>query len=159
MELRVQFTKRADGNAILRCTRQDNSVTWQRYDNQAAFFVHHDLSHFAVETLLNLREGFFGLIAGGWDITDTTGKGARGALPAASAIAEYAVGIFTMERVGSSAPLTAEAFNAQIEQLIGKSLSPGFSDPQLDGVRNKIADLYRRWAAVPPGSSLDLTFG
>jgi hypothetical protein len=158
MELLVRFTKRPDGNVILRCTRPDDSVTWERYDKQAGFFVHHDLIHFAVETVLGLRQGFYGLLASGWNITDTTGKGDRGPIPAASVIAEHAVGLFTLERAGSSPKFTAEVFNEQMEQLIGRPLDSKFNDRQLETVRDRISDLHRQWAGVPAGSSLDLTF-
>src|SRR5207237_7810377 len=60
--LTIQFTKRTDGAAVLKCIRDDGSVTWQRVDDkQAAFFPLHDLTHYAVETELGFRQGFFGL--------------------------------------------------------------------------------------------------
>jgi len=73
-ELRVRFSKRSDGVVTLQCVRKDGSVTWQRHDKHGVFFSFHDLSHFAVETVLGFRQGFYGLLADGWDITDTTGK-------------------------------------------------------------------------------------
>ena len=77
--MKVQFTKRKDGGAVVRCVRADGSATWQRQDDQrAAFFPLHDLTHYAVETELGYGRGFYGLIASGWDIADTTGKGPRG---------------------------------------------------------------------------------
>ena len=79
--LRIQITKRPDGNGVLRCVRADGSVTWQKQERHAAFFALHDLTHFAVESTLGFRRGFYGLIAEGWDVEDTTGKGARGPLP------------------------------------------------------------------------------
>ena len=99
--MRVQITKKADGSGVLRCVRADGSVTWQKQtDRHAAFFSLHDLTHFAVETTLGYRRGFFGLIAEGWDIEDTTGKGARGPLPPEAGEAEQIVGIFSAERAG-----------------------------------------------------------
>jgi hypothetical protein len=81
--LRVQMTKRPDGSGVLRCTRADGSVTWQKQNaRHAPFFALHDLTHFAVESALELPRGFFGLVAEGWDLDDLTGKGTRGPLPA-----------------------------------------------------------------------------
>lgn len=75
MTLKIQITKRSDGGGVLRCTRADGSVTWQKQtDRHAAFFALHDLTHFAVESLLGFRRGFYGLMAEGWEIEDTTGK-------------------------------------------------------------------------------------
>jgi len=60
--LSIQITKRSDGGGVLRCVRADGSVTWQKQTaRHAAFFALHDLTHFAVETTLGYRQGFFGL--------------------------------------------------------------------------------------------------
>src|SRR5579862_7984108 len=97
--LNVQIVKRADGGGVLRCMRADGSVTWQKQKTQhAEHFALHDLTHFAVESTLGYRRGFFGLIAEGWEIEDTTGKGSRGALPPEAGEVELIVGMFDMER-------------------------------------------------------------
>ena len=107
-ELRVQLTKRPDGGAVLRCVRADGSATWQRQDGpRAMFFPFHDLTHLAVESTLGFRAGFYGLIADGWDIDDTGGKGRRGRLPPEAVLVEHVVGLFDRERVGGAAPLSA----------------------------------------------------
>ena len=158
-EILVQFTKRTDGAVVLRCIRRDGSATWERHDKHAAFFSYHDLSHFVVETTLGFRKGFYGLIADGWDITDTTGKGSRGKLSAASILVEHVVGLFDRERAGGASPLSAEEFNSQIDEMTGKDpLRKPFTDAQLTEVRRRIQELHQRWAAVPAGSLLELTF-
>src|SRR5712675_2192817 len=74
----IQISRRG----VLRCVRGDGSVIWQKQGGRnAGFFALHDLTHFAVESVLGVRRGFFGLIAEGWDVEDMTGKGVRGALP------------------------------------------------------------------------------
>lgn len=45
-------------------------------------FPPHDLTHYTVETTFGYRHGFFGLIAGGWDISDFGAPWPRGPLPA-----------------------------------------------------------------------------
>jgi hypothetical protein len=78
--LLIQITKRSDGGGLLRCVRADGSVTWQKQESRhAGFFALHDLTHFAVESTLGFQRGFFGLIAEGWEIEETTGKQARAA--------------------------------------------------------------------------------
>jgi hypothetical protein len=158
-ELRIQFTKRPDGTVVLRCVRGDGSVTWQRHEKHATFFSYHDLTHFAVETTLGFRAGFYGLIADGWDITDTTGKGARGKLSANSIFVEHVVGLLDRERSGGAAPLTAVEFNLQIDEMLGKDLSrTPFTEAQLTAVRTRIEELHQEWARVSPGSSFELLF-
>ena len=157
MDLQVQFAKRADGNVVLRCTRKDGSSTWKRYDNQAAFFSRHDLSHFAVETVLGLTRGFFGLIAEGWDISDMDGKGPRGR-PDGSVPVENIVGLFTQEHAGVAGPFTATEFNAQLEAMTGQPLLRPLTDAELEAVRTRIDFLYQQWADTPSGSTLDLSY-
>src|ERR1035438_8851808 len=79
--LQIEILKQSDGSGVLRCTRADGSVSWQKQAKHAAHFALHDLTHYAVETALGYKQGFFGLIARGWEVEDTTGKGARGAIP------------------------------------------------------------------------------
>src|SRR6202040_1783149 len=95
--MRIQITKRRDGNGVLRCVRSDGSSTWQKQERQGAFFARHDLTHFAVEWTLGFRQGFYGLIEGGWDVEDTTGQGPRGPLPDEALEVEYIVGCFDAE--------------------------------------------------------------
>jgi hypothetical protein len=149
--LKIQIAKRSDGGGVLRCTRADGSVTWQKQtERHAAFFALHDLTHFAVESTLGFRSGFYGLIASGWQIEDTTGKGSRGKIPPEAAVAEYIVGLFDTERAGGVI-YTAEEFNEH-------SPRP-FTDGDLARVRKLRSELFTKWFAVEPGKSLDLEFG
>jgi len=160
-ELRIRFTKRPDGAVVLQCVRRDGSATWERHEKHAIFFSFHDLSHFAVETVLGFRRGFYGLIADGWDIPDTTGKGKRGKLPSESILVEHVVGLLERERVGGGAPLSADGFNAHIAQFVTNDHlepAPTFSDPDLAAVRLRIQNLQDDWAAVRPGSFFEMTF-
>ncbi|MGH9558620.1 MAG: hypothetical protein ACRD30_05220 [Bryobacteraceae bacterium] len=102
MALRIEIVKQADGRGVLRCTHGDGLVTWQIQAKHAAHFALHDLTHFAVETILGYRRGFFGLVSEGWAVEDTTGKGARGPLPEEAAAVERIVGLFDAERASGS---------------------------------------------------------
>ena len=160
-ELRIRFTKRSDGAVVLQCVRRDGSATWERHDRHALFFSFHDLSHFAVETILALDRGFYGLIAEGWDIADTTGKGKRGKLPSEGILVEHVVGLIDRERVGGALPLSAAEFNAQIAQFVandGLEAPRAFTEIELAAVRQRIETLHGQWAAVSPGSSFELTY-
>jgi hypothetical protein len=146
--LAIQITKRRDGGSVLRCTRADGSVTWQKQEGpNAAFFPVHDLTHFAVESTLGFNQAFFGLIASGWDIGDTTGKGPRRRLPEEAGQVERIVGLLDYERA-SGAILTASEFN----EFAGARLS----DDQLQAVRSRCAELFWQWRSLAPGSTLEL---
>jgi hypothetical protein len=157
----IQFTKRTDGGALLRCIRADGSTIWQRQDDDdAAFFPLHDLTHYAVETEIGFRRGFYGLIADGWDIADTTGKAARGPLPKGAIEVEYLVSAFAAERVGG-AIATAEEFNqlaATFAHTRGMPLPHRLTDEELAKIRSRFDELAAKWRSLPSGAMLELVF-
>ncbi|MEN3371111.1 MAG: hypothetical protein V7609_3254 [Verrucomicrobiota bacterium] len=159
--MKIQFTKRKDGGALLRCVRADGSTTWQRQDdNRAAFFPLHDLTHYAVEIELGFNLGFYGLIAAGWEIADTTGKGARGPLPNEAIEVEYIVGALGAERSGGAIS-TAEEFNqlaATFAHARGMPRPRALTDEELARVRARIDELFVKWRTLPPGATLELVF-
>ena len=133
---------------MLRCTRADGSVVWQKQSRHAAHFALHDITHFSVETALGFRRGFFGLIAEGWNVDDVTGKGSRGELPEEALEAERIVGLFDSERA-AGASLSLEDW---------KNGGRALTEEEIRRVRGLRAELFRQWAAVPPGDALVLTF-
>jgi len=147
--LKIAITKRADGAGVLSCTRADGSGTWQKQTRHAAHFALHDLTHFAVETTLGYRRGFFGLISEGWDVDDTTGKGSRGRLPPEALEVEQIVGLFDRERA-SGTIWTAEEFNSFAPRKM--------TENEIREVRKRRSGLFQQWFAVAPGEKLELTF-
>lgn len=126
-DLRVTLVKHSDGGAVLRCTRADGSASWQRHHGrQAAFFPLHDLTHFAIETELGFRRAFYRLLAEGWEIEDTTGKGARGPLPPEALCVEHLVGAFDLARAGA-VTWTVDELNAQANAFVA---SRGLPSPR-----------------------------
>lgn len=145
---------------MLRCVRSDGSLSWQKQDRHAAFFAHHDLTHFAVESTLGFRRGFFGLVAEGWDIEDTTGKGARGRLPEEAAHVESIVGTLDSERA-SGEIWSACDFNQHLAihaESAGLSKPRELTDDDLARVRARRAELFAEWRAIEPGETLQLHF-
>jgi hypothetical protein len=147
--LHIEIAKRADGIGVLRCMREDGSVTWQKQARHAAHFALHDLTHYAVETALGYRHAFFGLIAEGWEIEETTGKTERGQLPAEALEAEKIVGLFDAERA-SGTLWSVEEFNRFAPRTL--------TDAEIHSIRSLRAELFSQWAAIPPGQKLELAF-
>lgn len=159
--LTILITKRTDGGAVLKCVRADGTETWQKQTgHQAAFFPLHDLTHYAVEVELGISDAFYGLIAAGWSIDDTTGKGTRGALPAGALFVENVVGTLDTERASGSR-WTAEEFNENTGRCAASGGRPPprrLTDDDLARIRKRRAELFERWRALPPGQSIELTF-
>jgi hypothetical protein len=159
-ELRIRFSRRADGAVVLHCTRRNGTTTWQRQaPRRAEFFALHDLRHFAAETTLGIHHGFFGLIADGWDIADTEGKGARGSLPSEAVFAEQLVGLLDRERIGGAPPLTAAEISAHLAQLpepVAAGAVDSLTDERLQAIRVLTEQLHAAWAAAE--TDMELAF-
>jgi hypothetical protein len=155
------MTKRKDGGSVLKCVRRDGSETWQKLTGQQAmFFPLHDLTHYAVESELKLGAAFYGLIASGWSIEDTTGKATRGGLPDEALFAENVVGTLDRERAAGMR-WTAKEFNETLALTAangGRPAPPTLTDEQLGRVRKRRAELFAQWAELPPGGTLALVF-
>jgi len=161
-ELLVQITKRTDGRSVLRCVRADGSVVWQRQDGrQAQFFPFHDLIHFALETTLGLGNGFFGLIAQGWEIDETTGTTSRSPVPSEAMLVEQLVNLFTVERIGGAPLPSATELHERLQLLVRAGQldeARSFTDLEISAARARIDELHDAWAALPGGGTLELPF-
>ncbi len=161
MALLIRLLKKTDGSAALSCVRPGGTVTWQRQDGrQGGFFPRHDLTHYAVETTLGYRRAFFGLLANGWDMADFGKPWPRGPLPDQALHAEVLVGMLDAERA-AGAQWSAEEVNAQVASYYlahGLAQPAPLAQPTLDRIHDARRELFARWAAVAPGSALELAF-
>lgn len=123
-------------------------------------FPIHDITHYVVETELGFSSGFFGLIADGWDISDTGGKGARGPLPPEAVAVEHIVGLFDVQR-SLRVEWTADELNEQARMYAaargGTELRP-LTDDEVVRVRMRVSELVQRWHELGPDETLELSF-
>jgi hypothetical protein len=155
--LSIQLKKGRDGPATLACVRPDGTRTWGKLH---PFFPAHDLTHYAVESVLGLDQAFFGLIASGWAIDDFAAAGAARRLPTPARWAEHVVGIFDRERARGR-PMSAAAFREELTAALGGLSPPGFpelDDTTLQRVRILWRELHDRWQALAPGDTLTIPF-
>jgi hypothetical protein len=162
--LDVRLKRHPDGSASLTLTRDDGTVTWQRQNGSLGMvFPPHDLTHFAVETVLGYHAGFYGLVADGWEIADFTTPWPRGPIPEEAREVELLVGCFDAERRNVSRWSAAE-FNEHAATFVSASRSAGamtapvLTDDQINAVRQARDALFAQWFALEPGESLQLTF-
>lgn len=155
MTMHIEFEKRADGDTVMRCTRADGTTVGQRHPGaRGVFFAYHDLTHLAVEGTLGRRDGFFGLLAEGWDVADTEGRGTRGVVPAGAIEVENLVGLFDRERAGS-VEWTADEFNeaaAAYAHMHGHPAPTRLTDEQIVAIRAEVRALHDEWRSTPAGS-------
>jgi hypothetical protein len=161
-DLLIRIKKKTDGSAALSCIRRDGTTTWQRQEGQLGrFFPLHDLTHYAVETVLGFQRAFYGLLAEGWDISDFGTTESRGRIPDEAGLAEVVVGFFDLERMTGERE-TAEEMNSRLVSFrADRGLPPTafrITEDQTARIRELRADLFARWTAVPPGEALELSF-
>jgi hypothetical protein len=165
--MRLRFRRHPDGSASLTCIRDDGTSTWQRQNGSLGMvFPPHDITHFAVETILGYVRGFYGLIAEGWDIADFAKPWPRGPIPLEAQEVELIVGFFDTDRRSLGRMSEAE-FNDHAERYVaarqstkGSSLgtAPRLTAEQIDAVRRRRAELLARWGALGPGEAMELEF-
>ena len=161
-DLVIRLKKKNDGSAALSCTRADGSVTWQQQNGaQGRFFPLHDLTHLAVETVLETRRAFYGLLAEGWDLGRFAEPGASMTIPDEAELIEVIVGMFDIERATGERP-TADDFAWKIdsyrEQHGYHASAFRITDDQIAAIRALRAELFAKWNALPMGETLELPY-
>lgn len=63
----IRLTKNTDNPHFLKYIRDKGTETWT---HAADFFIQHDLSHFALEIILQYRTAFNGMVNAGMDLSD-----------------------------------------------------------------------------------------
>ena len=157
----IRIKKNADGRTSLTCIRDDGTTTWQSLDgSHARFFPRHDLTHYAVETVLADRGGFYGLVDSGWDLTDFGPPWPKGRLPVTANFAEMIVGLLDLERATGHL-VTADDINQRLSEFsVEKGLSPPprIGEDAVEQIRRRRAELFSAWDQVEPGDVLELPF-
>lgn len=161
-ELLIRIKKKSDGSAALTAVRADGSTTWQRQDGQLGrFFPLHDLTHYAVESVLGLRRAFFGLLADGWDLSDFGRQSSKDLQQEEAGLAELIVGFFDLERatgVIESVDGLEETIRAYYEQRRVPRPARVITEAEISRIRECRAELFARWRALPAGQALELPF-
>jgi hypothetical protein len=163
--LAIHLSRRKDGAAILRCDRPDGTSTWKKSEGRlATFFALHDLMHFAVETRLAIRRGFYGLVAEGWDIADFATPWPRGPLPADAELAEVVVGFLAADMASGARGTSAELRARVAQHFAGREPGraprqlPDFEERSYGLLGDHIEELRQRWLTLPPDGALELSF-
>lgn len=156
--MKLGLKKAKDGRPTVTFVRADGTSTTGRL-GPGDFGVVHDLTHYAVETTLNLRQGFYGLLAEGRNIPDFEVKGTGARLPDEAIVAECIVGQLSNIVFGGR-KITLADFNWLVTEA-ARAQRPGAMAPAIDDVsfrtmRERLAALLDRWRALPPGETLEL---
>jgi hypothetical protein len=160
--LSFRIKKRRDADALLVLVREDGSTTTGKIGRPDGYGPVHDLCHYVIESTLGLSEGFLGLVASGWEISDFEVKGTTHRLPVEAFLAESAAGELSRQAMMWQYS-TAADFVWALRSVLrnGKQderVVPEISDEQLDAMRARLLELRAQWNEVPLGGTLELEF-
>jgi hypothetical protein len=154
----IRFSKTRHG-PVLTCIRDDGSVTGIK-PRQGVFFVRHDLMHYAVETALEIREGFYGLVAGGRSIESFAEPGTAKELPSQAITTEFIVGLFDQVANFGENP-DAEHVNQTLRAMLSQRGTPSFQALNGKAIRTileRFNSLLVQFYDLPEGGRMELPF-
>jgi hypothetical protein len=155
--MEISFTKEKNSTNIISCKRKDGTVTWMHSDS---FFITHDLCHYAVESVLAFKKGFYGMLASGTDIKDfELPKDKRTFQLTDEAIfTEQVVNLLTIE-YNQGRP---ENFFSILKDACSKDaiplILPEIMQEDLDEIRYKFDTLMNQWHLLPEDQTMKLIF-
>src|SRR5437868_1711781 len=146
----IRFSKR-QGTVVLTCVRRDGSTTYSK-SAHGEFFALHDLMHFAVESILDCRDSFFGLIAQGWGIPLFNESGTAARLPAQAIQTELIVGQLQQEAAFGT-PSTAADFNRTLTESWAQRKAADhtlrlLTEQELSIIRQRYAELLWKYRSL-----------
>jgi hypothetical protein len=159
----IEFSKKQDGSIVLRCVRDDGTATYTRGNSaNSHFFVWHDLTHYAIETVLDLHFAFYGIVALGWDFDDFGSPWRKGRFRpewgSDPLLGETLAGMFDAERAGTLTVTAEFANNSLAEAVDSKESVIELTEAQIEAIRARRDELFQRWRGLPVGETLALLF-
>jgi hypothetical protein len=160
--LRVQLHKNTGKNVVLKCIRQDESITWSKLHPNTEY---HDLAHIAIEETLRFKNAFFGMISKGINISDfelpehqkpEALKGFH--LPKESLVTEHLVNLLMVEHFNTTSPID---FLDQAQHILIENKLPfptALTEEKLAIIRKEYTQLITSWHAIEDGKYLEKTF-
>jgi hypothetical protein len=151
----IRFKKTRDGVVLTAMT--DAGPAKVQRTGHGGYFAAHDLMHYAVETTFPVREGFFGLLARGWDIaafSDHDDPRYR-TMPAEAVVVERLVDAMTRayrDPAWRDAELV-EVWLDEVQREVQAVWAGGGS-----AAAPVYSRLMQQWAGTPVGGHLEVQF-
>jgi hypothetical protein len=141
--VRIVFTKISNERHAVTITRADGSS--EAVEVETRGFLRHDLAHFAIESELPIRKGYWGCVASGASLS---GEGVGGS---DAQLAESLAGpIQTLFRI--------EAGPDAYSELLRRFSSTSGSQDLAARVHERIRQLRGHWKATPFGGQMELVW-
>jgi hypothetical protein len=141
--VRIAFVKISDDRHAVSITRDDG--TSESIELESRGFLRHDFAHFAIESELPIRGGYWGCVASGASLS---GAGVAGT---EARLAETLAGpIQTLIRIDAN----RDAYLT----LLRKILPGSASDDLAERVHERVRQLRGHWRATPYGGTMELVW-
>ena len=155
--MKIIFKKNKTYQNYIHCIRDDGTATWMKAD---IFFIMHDLMHYAVETTMNYKNGFYGMLETGIDITGfEVPKTERKFKMTAEALhAESLVNLLVIE-IKQGKMKDINSMLAEIYVNNNYPFAPvNLSEEQHDKIMEVFNDLFHKWNVLDENNILELIF-
>lgn len=159
--MQIRFTKQSDKYDRMECIRTNGTTTSCPMPKQG--ILPHDFVHYVVEETLDLRQGFWGILAIGvgfpnseppWDAADFNLPNLTQALQAESLVecfqAEMWNGFQMSENFAEILQVTCQSRNVPAPDKI--------SLEQLEQVRLRLQGFFKQWQKLAVGETLEVQF-
>jgi hypothetical protein len=159
--MQIQFAKQSGKYDRMTCFRADGTTTSCPMPKQG--ILPHDFVHYVVEETLDLRQGFWGILAIGvgfpnseppWDAADFNLPDLTQALQAESLVECFQAEMWNdfqkSENFAEILQVTCQARNVPAPD----SVSP----ERLEQVRSRLQDFFQQWQSLAIGETLEVEF-
>lgn len=155
--MEILFTKTGKEQHVFSCKLKDGSTTWKHV---SVFFMLHDLCHYAVETILPLKNAFFGMVASGIDINDFDLPKEQRVfqLTDEALFAEQLVNLVVIDHTQGRMENLIEIFVSIYDLDYRSILMQKLTEEKLEKIRIKYSELLNQWEAIPLSGILKLSF-
>jgi hypothetical protein len=155
--VKIQIKKRVNSKHIVSYLRDGLETYWIEADN---FLVLHDLCHFAIETTLEYKTAFWGIVNSGRNPSDFEDKEKRDSLNLSNEAwyAEHLANLFLIEYTQGSFENINEVFKKCMLEHNPNVAIKQFSDTEIEAIRTSLHELIHAWKQVEEGSYLTLDF-
>lgn len=158
--LTIRLSRPRSGRTVLSVTRADGSMTWAKLHPGTEL---HDLAHYAIESELELKDAFYGILAAGYAIEDFEARPEERPdslhpvnLPRTSLQVEHLVNLLLTE-LQSGAPWPD--FIPRFQDILQQSELPDMpllTEEKLQRIREQLNILRGRWNAVAVGGAMEV---
>ncbi len=140
-----------DGELVLTLTRSDGTTTWSKIPPGLEY---HDLAHYAVESVLHLKNSFYGMIETGVEISDFEDKDKTPELLPEALVTEHLVNLLQTEVMNQGSKLDLITMLSEILEENELPFPDSLNDESLGNIRRVFAAHCAEVSSIRPGEKM-----